>query len=104
MDPHRLLRPQIIKDTKADPNRLYFYLALDWAQALADQSKDPELKTQFIALARDLSDNEAKINAELLGAQGHAVDLGGYYQPDPAKAERAMRPSPTLNAIVESLS
>jgi isocitrate dehydrogenase len=81
----------------------HFYLALYWAQALAAQSKDPELKTRFTAVARDLSGNEAKINAELLGAQGRPVDLGGYYQPDPGKAAGAMRPSPTLNAIVESL-
>ena len=81
----------------------HFYLTLYWAQALAAQSKDPELKTRFTAVARDLSDNEAKIKAELLGAQGRPVDLGGYYQPDPAKVARAMRPSPTLNAIVESL-
>ena len=51
-------------------------------------------------MARDLSASQAKINAELLGAQGHPVDLGGYYQPDPARATRAMRPSPTLNAII----
>jgi isocitrate dehydrogenase len=81
----------------------HFYLALYWAQALAAQSKDPELKTRFTAVARDLEGNEAKINAELLGAQGRPVDLGGYYQPDPAKAARAMRPSATLNAVVEGL-
>jgi len=81
----------------------HFYLALYWAQALAAQSQDPELKARFTAVARDLSCNEAKISAELLGAQGHAVELGGYYQPDPAKVASAMRPSPTLNAIVQSL-
>jgi isocitrate dehydrogenase len=81
----------------------HFYLALYWAEALAAQSRDPELKTRFTAVARDLSGNEAKINAELLGVQGRPVDLGGYYQPDPAKVARAMRPSATLNAVVESL-
>jgi len=81
----------------------HFYLALYWAEALAAQSKDPELKTRFAGMAQKLSANEARINAELLGAQGRPVDLGGYYQPDPAKAAKAMRPSPTLNAIIESL-
>ncbi len=82
----------------------HFYLALYWSQALAAQSKDPELKTRFTAIARDLLANEARINAELLGAQGRPVDLGGYYQPDPEKAAKAMRPSPTLNAIIEKVS
>jgi isocitrate dehydrogenase len=81
----------------------HFYLALYWAEALAAQSRDPELKARFAGLAEKLSANEARINAELLGAQGRPVDLGGYYQPDPAKAAKAMRPSPTLNAIIESL-
>ena len=81
----------------------HFYLALYWAEALAAQSRDPELKTRFTGMAQNLSANEARINAELLGAQGRSVDLGGYYQPDPAKVAKAMRPSPTLNAIVESL-
>ncbi|HKF42203.1 MAG TPA: NADP-dependent isocitrate dehydrogenase [Thermoanaerobaculia bacterium] len=79
----------------------HFYLALYWAEALADQSKDPELQARFRGVARDLSAAEAKISAELLGAQGHPVDLGGYYQPDPDKASRAMRPSPTLNALID---
>jgi isocitrate dehydrogenase len=82
----------------------HFYLALYWAEALAAQSRDPELKARFAAVARDLSANESRINAELLGAQGRPVDLGGYYQPDPAKVARAMRPSPTLNGVIESLS
>jgi isocitrate dehydrogenase len=81
----------------------HFYLALYWAEALAAQSKDPGLKTRFTGMAQNLSANEARINAELLGAQGRPVDLGGYYQPDPAKVARAMRPSPTLNAIIESM-
>jgi isocitrate dehydrogenase len=81
----------------------HFYLALYWAEALAAQSRDPELKTRFTALARDLSANEARIDAELRGAQGRPVDLGGYYQPDPAKAARAMRPSPTQNAIIDGM-
>ena len=78
----------------------HFYLALYWAQALAAQTKDPELRNRFAAVARDLSANESKINAELLGAQGRPVDLGGYYQPSPQKAAEAMRPSATLNSII----
>jgi isocitrate dehydrogenase len=81
----------------------HFYLALYWAEALAAQSKDPELKTRFTGMAQNLSANEARINAELLGAQSRSVDLGGYYQPDPARVAKAMRPSPTLNAIIESM-
>src|SRR6266545_2344130 len=81
----------------------HFYLALYWADALAAQSQDPELKTRFTGMAQNLSANEVRINAELLGAQRRPVDLGGYYQPDPAKVAKAMRPSPTLNAIIESM-
>jgi isocitrate dehydrogenase len=86
-----------------DDRGSHFFLALYWAEALAAQSRDPELKTRFTAMARNLSANEARINAELLGAQGRPVDLGGYYQPDPAKAAKAMRPSPTLNAIIDEV-
>ena len=81
----------------------HFYLALYWAEALAAQSKDMELQTRFSVLAKQLIDSEATINAELLGAQGKPVDMGGYYQPDLAKTTRAMRPSPTLNAIIDAL-
>jgi len=81
-----------------------FELTLYWAQALAAQTKDRELQVRFIPVARQLADNEAKIAGELLAAQGSAVDLGGYYQPADALAERAMRPSPTLNAIIDALS
>jgi len=80
----------------------HFYLALYWAQALADQSRDLELKARFNTIAAALTANEAKINDELLAAQGKPVDLGGYYDPDFAKASRAMRPSATLNAIVDA--
>jgi isocitrate dehydrogenase len=73
----------------------HFYLALYWAEALAAQTKDSELQGRFAAVARDLSANEAKINSELLGAQGRPVDLGGYYQPDPAKASRAAPAPPS---------
>ena len=82
----------------------HFYLAMYWAEALAAQDKDPELKARFAKVARALQENEAKINAELIGAQGKPVDLGGYYQPDPVKAGKAMRPSPTLNAIIDGIA
>jgi len=80
----------------------HFYLALYWAQALARQTKDAELKTRFTDIAKQLEANEAKINAELIGAQGKPVDIGGYYHPDDAKTEAAMRPSATLNAIIQN--
>jgi isocitrate dehydrogenase len=81
----------------------HFYLALYWAQALAAQTKDTELATRFKPLAETLAKNEAKINAELIAAQGKPVDTGGYYQPDKAKASAAMRPSATLNAALAAL-
>ncbi len=82
----------------------HFYLALYWAEALAAQDKDAELKARFIKVAGQLAGSESKIAAELIAAQGKPVDLGGYYQPDPVKTSKAMRPSATLNAIVDSIS
>jgi len=82
----------------------HFYLALYWAEALAAQTADPQLQQRFAGVAKALRDKEAQINAELIAVQGHPVDLGGYYQPDSAKAEAAMRPSPTLNAIIDGMS
>ena len=81
----------------------HFYLALYWAQALAAQTKDKELQARFAPLAKTLTENEAKINAELIAAQGKPVDVGGYFKPDPEKASRAMRPSETLNKALASL-
>ncbi|MCT7941461.1 NADP-dependent isocitrate dehydrogenase [Shewanella holmiensis] len=78
----------------------HFFLALYWAQALAAQTSDPELAAKFTKLATDLLSNEAVIVAELNAAQGPAVDLGGYYRLDAAKAEKAMRPSKTLNSFI----
>jgi isocitrate dehydrogenase len=82
----------------------HFYLAMYWAEALAKQSKDTELRGRFAVIAKQLSENEVKINSELLGAQGKPVDIGGYYYPDLVKATRAMRPSPTLNAIIDAMA
>ncbi|MBT0664423.1 NADP-dependent isocitrate dehydrogenase [Geobacter pelophilus] len=81
----------------------HFYLAMYWAEALAAQTKDPELAARFAKVAKQLQENEEKINAELIGAQGKPQDIGGYYQPDPAKTEKAMRPSATLNAIIDAI-
>lgn len=82
----------------------HFYLAMYWAEAVAAQTKDKELAAQFAKVAKALQDNEEKINAELIGAQGKPVDMGGYYHPNDAKTEAAMRPSATLNAIVNSIN
>jgi isocitrate dehydrogenase len=80
-----------------------FYLTLYWAQALAAQKKDAALQARFAKVAKELGENEAKIAEELLAAQGKPVDLGGYYLPDPVIAERVMRPSATLNAIIDAM-
>ncbi|HEY3496634.1 MAG TPA: NADP-dependent isocitrate dehydrogenase, partial [Polyangiaceae bacterium] len=81
----------------------HFYLCLYWAQALAAQSKDAELKARFAPIAEKLGAAEERIASELIGAQGRPADVGGYYQPDDAKASAAMRPSKTLNDILALL-
>lgn len=81
-----------------------FYLTLYWAQALAAQDEDAELKARFGPVAQQLADNAAVIEKELLAVQGSSPDIGGYYLPDDSKAEKAMRPSPTFNAIIDGLS
>ena len=86
-----------------DTRGSHFYLAMYWAQALAEQNDDAELKALFTPVAKALMENEAKIVAELNGAQGKAMDLGGYYHPDRAKTAQAMRPSATLNAVIDDL-
>jgi isocitrate dehydrogenase len=82
----------------------HFYLAMYWAEALAAQTVDKDLATRFANVAQQLQENEAKINEELIGAQGKPQDIGGYYNPDPAKTEKAMRPSATLNAIIDAIN
>lgn len=82
----------------------HFYLALYWAQALAAQAADKRIAERFANIAKDLSDNEKKIDGELLAAQGKPQDVGGYYHPDDAKASKAMRPSATLNAIIDAIA
>ena len=81
----------------------HYYLALYWAEALAAQDADTELKERFAPVAEALASNEDTINTELIDAQGQPVDLGGYYRPDPAKASAAMRPSATLNEIIDGM-
>lgn len=78
----------------------HFYLALYWAQALAAQDQDADLKQHFAPIAHQLESNQAKIMEEIDAVQGHAVDLGGYYHPDPDMAKAALRSSQTLNAII----
>ncbi|MBI5469403.1 MAG: NADP-dependent isocitrate dehydrogenase, partial [Deltaproteobacteria bacterium] len=81
----------------------HFYLALYWAQALAGQDKDQDLKATFSKIAKRLEENESRIVAELNGAQGKPQDIGGYYHPDFGKVSKAMRPSAAFNAIVDSI-
>ena len=86
-----------------DTRGSHFYLAMYWAQLLAKQTKDPELQARFTEVARQMADNEEKIVQELNDAQGQAMDIGGYYRPDNEVTAKAMRPSATLNAIVDGI-
>ncbi len=91
------------KVNEHDNRGSHFYIALYWAEALATNGVDTDLAEKFAAVAKALADNEAAINAELIASQGAAVDIGGYYQPNEAKALAAMRPSATLNAIIDAI-
>ena len=91
------------KVNEIDNRGSHYYLALYWAQAAAAQDKDQVLRETFAKVAEALSQNEQTINEELLAAQGAAQDVGGYYQPDPALASAAMRPSATLNQIIDAI-
>jgi isocitrate dehydrogenase len=82
----------------------HFYLAMYWAEALAAQTEDAALQAQFAGVAKAMADNEAKIIEELAAAQGKPVDIGGYYRPDADLTSRAMRPSATLNTIVDAVA
>ncbi len=92
------------KVNELDNRGSHFYLTLYWAQALAEQTKDVELQTRFAKLAKELSDNESKIIGKLNAAQGQPVKMGGYYKPNTELATKAMRPSATFNAAIESLA
>jgi len=91
------------KVNEIDNRGATYYLALAWAKALAAQDEDGELKQRFASVAAALAANANKITQELLGAQGKPVDIGGYYFPDDAKCAAAMRPSVTLNAIIDGM-
>ncbi len=91
------------KVNELDNRGATFYLALYWAEALAEQDKDAELKSRFTEVAKQLRENEEKINLELLAAQGKPMDVGGYYFPNDDLATKAMRPSATLNAIIDNM-
>ena len=91
------------KVNELDNRGSHFYLALYWAQALAAQTESPDLQEQFGPIANALAENEATILEELLAVQGAPVDIGGYYDPDPARVSAAMRPSETLNGIVDNV-
>ncbi|WP_269222230.1 NADP-dependent isocitrate dehydrogenase [Flavobacterium sp. IMCC34518] len=82
----------------------HFYLAMYWAEALAAQDKDAELKATFTPIATDFFANESKINAELIGSQGKPQNIGGYYQPNPELTDKAMRPSETFNSILAKIA
>ncbi|MFD2561809.1 NADP-dependent isocitrate dehydrogenase [Aquimarina rubra] len=88
------------KVNELDNRGSHFYLALYWAQALAEQTQDVDLQTEFKSIAEELASNETTIINELNDAQGSAVDMGGYYWPDVTKVANAMRPSATLNKII----
>jgi len=90
------------KVNELDNRGSHFYLALYWAEALANQTSDPELASEFADVAKTLADNEDKIVAELNAAQGSPVDIGGYYLPEEEKVCAAMRPSATLNGLIGS--
>ncbi|HEB27919.1 MAG TPA: NADP-dependent isocitrate dehydrogenase [Porticoccus sp.] len=90
------------KVRELDNRGSHFYLALYWAQALAEQTEDTDLQATFARLAKALSDNETNIIDDLNNCQGSPVDMGGYYQPDAEKVEKAMRPSATLNNLLSN--
>ncbi len=92
------------KVNEIDNRGSQYYLAMYWAEAMANLESDPVLKTGFLELADYLKENETKINEELLAAQGSPVDIGGYYQPDFDLATNAMRPSPTFNTALNKLN
>jgi isocitrate dehydrogenase len=92
------------KVNELDNRGSHFYLTLYWAEALAGQTGDKDLQARFSQLAEELGRNEAKIIDELNAAQGHPVDIGGYYRPDMEKMTRAMRPSATFNAALDAIA
>ncbi|MEQ9162050.1 MAG: NADP-dependent isocitrate dehydrogenase, partial [Ilumatobacter fluminis] len=102
---------KLLQENKSPARRLgsidnrgsHAYLAKYWAEALAAQTDDAELAAAFAPVAAQFAEHESQINDELIGAQGHPNDLGGYFMPEPDLAAAAMRPSPTLNGIIASI-
>jgi isocitrate dehydrogenase len=92
------------KAGEIDNRGSHMYIAQYWAEQLANQDEDLELKAKFAPVAKQLIDNEAKILAEIAAAEGKATDIGGYYKPDDTLASKAMRPSATLNAVIDGIS
>jgi isocitrate dehydrogenase len=91
------------KVNELDNRGSHFYLAMYWAQALTEQNKDKELQSLFVCIAKQLEDDELKIVEELNSVQGTPVDVDGYYHSDVVKTEKAMRPSATLNKIIDAI-
>lgn len=91
------------KAGELDNRGTHYFLGMYWAQTLAEQTQDAELKTKFTKVAKQLEDNEEKILAEIAAAEGKATEMGGYYKPNKELVAKAMRPSSTLNAIVDAI-
>ncbi len=92
------------KAGELDNRGTHFFLAQYWAEALTEQTDDAELKEKFIGAAKSLKENETTILAEIAAVEGKATDIGGYFQPDIQKTEKAMRPSATFNAIIDTIN
>ncbi|MEO0479104.1 MAG: NADP-dependent isocitrate dehydrogenase [Planctomycetota bacterium] len=91
------------KVSEPDNRSSHYWVGRFWAEALAAQTEDTSLSGRFAAVAKELADKESDIEKELIDAQGQPMDVGGYFRPDPAKATVAMRPSTSLNAIIDAL-
>tara|TARA_B100001540_G_scaffold277701_1_gene265339 strand:- start:211 stop:2430 length:2220 start_codon:yes stop_codon:yes gene_type:complete len=92
------------KVNELDNRGSHFYIALWWAEAMAQQTDDPALAELFAPLAKELADQQEEILQDLIDCQGSGMDIGGYYYPDPELAEKAMRPSATLNEIIDTFA
>lgn len=91
------------KAGELDNRGTHYFLGMYWAQTLAEQTQDAELKAKFTKVAKQLEDNEEKILAEIAAAEGKATEMGGYYKPNKELVAKAMRPSSTLNAIIDAI-
>ena len=89
--------------SELDTRGSHFYLAMYWAQAISRQTDDPELQNIFTEIAREITTNQENIVQELIEVQGKPIDIGGYYLPDEELISKAMRPSDTLNSILDQI-